>query len=75
MSQGGANKVRVDINVTAATKHLLDGIVAAEREDDRAHNRPERSRSAILEMVFRDGAEVWNQKRLQERPEGTERKS
>jgi hypothetical protein len=56
---GGANKVRVDINVTAETKHLLDGIVASELEDDRSSDRPERSKSEILEMVLRKGIRAW----------------
>ena len=56
---GGANKVRVDINLTADTKRLLDGIVASELEDDRANDRPERSRSEVLEMILRKGAHAW----------------
>lgn len=55
----GRNKVRVDINVTAQTNDLLDGIVASELEDDRRNDRPERSKSEILEMVLRKGAHAW----------------
>jgi hypothetical protein len=66
-----ANKVRVDVNVTAQTKHLLDGIVTAELEDDKANDRPERSRSMILEMILRKGARIWTQTRHQEHTEET----
>ena len=60
-----ANKVRVDINVTAETKHLLDGIVASELEDDRQNDRPERSRSEVLEMILRKGAHAWQERNLE----------
>ena len=61
MSREGANKVRVDINLTADTKRLLDGIVDVELREDRNNDRPERSRSEILEMVLRKGARTWEQ--------------
>lgn len=60
MAQGGANKVRVDINITAETKRLLDNIIQKELEEDRENDRPERSKSMILEMVFRKGGKAWN---------------
>jgi hypothetical protein len=57
----GANKLRVDINVTAETKQLLDRIVGLELQEDRENDRPDRSRSEILEMVLRKGAKAWKQ--------------
>jgi hypothetical protein len=57
----GHNKVRVDINVTAETKRLLDGIIDFEQQDDRRNDRPERSKSEVLEMVLRKGAHMWPQ--------------
>lgn len=63
--EGGANKIRVDINVTAETKRLLDGIVDLELQDDKANDRPERSKSEILEMVLRKGAHAWQDQRVQ----------
>ena len=59
MSREGANKVRVDINVTADTKALLDAVIADELEEDRCNDRPERSKSEILEMVLRKGYNAW----------------
>lgn len=73
MTREAANKVRVDINVTAQTKQLLDGIVTAEHQDDWVNDRPERSRSMILEMILRKGAKVWNQTRHHEQPESPKR--
>ena len=58
-SAGAKNKLRVDINVTAETKRQLDGIVTSERENDRRSDRPERSKSAILEMILKKGIRVW----------------
>jgi hypothetical protein len=55
----GHNKVRVDINVTAETKRLLDGIIDFEQQEDRKNDRPERSKSEVLEMVLRKGAHAW----------------
>jgi len=59
MSREGANKVRVDINVTADTKTLLDAVIADELEEDRCNDRPERSKSEILEMILRKGCRAW----------------
>jgi hypothetical protein len=61
--EGGANKVRVDISVSADTKTLLDAIIADEVEEDRSRDRPERSKSEILEMVLRKGCRTWKQER------------
>jgi hypothetical protein len=58
---GGANKVRVDINMTAETKRLLDDIIDHELEQDRKNDRPARSKSEILEMVVRKGCRLWQQ--------------
>lgn len=55
----GHNKVRVDINVTAETKRLLDGIIEFEQQEDRKNDRPERSKSEVLETVLRRGAHTW----------------
>jgi hypothetical protein len=55
----GANKVRIDINVTADTKRLLDELRQFELAEDRNHDRPERSKSEILEMVLRKGYRSW----------------
>lgn len=60
----GANKLRVDINVTAETKQLLDKIVGLELQEDRENDRPDRSRSEILEMVLRKGAKTWLEARV-----------
>ena len=70
-TNGAANKIRVDINVTAETKRLLDGIVDSELEDDRRHERPERSKSMILEMVLRKGTRAWQKERYPERFQDT----
>jgi hypothetical protein len=59
LSREASNKVRVDVNVTAQTKELLDKIVNIELEEDRQNDRPERSKSEILEMVLRKGAKAW----------------
>ena len=61
MSDSGANKVRVDISVTADTKTHLDNVIAQELEDDRSRDRPERSKSEILEMIIRKGYRAWEQ--------------
>jgi hypothetical protein len=54
----GASKIRVDINVSAQTKQQLDAIIDCELEDDHNHDRPERSRSEILEMIIRKGIKM-----------------
>ena len=59
--ESGANKVRVDISVTADTKANLDNVIALELEDDRSRERPERSKSEILEMVLMKGYRTWKQ--------------
>jgi len=59
----GMAKVRVEANITTETKHLLDQILASELETDRRQDRPERSKSEILEMVLRKGARTWKQER------------
>ena len=60
-TNGAANKVREDVNITRETKHLLDEIVDIELELDRRNDRPERSRSVILEMILRKGIRAWKQ--------------
>ena len=57
----GAVKTRVDINITAQTKLELDEILAAEWAEDRGGDRPERSKSEILEMILRKGIRAWKQ--------------
>jgi hypothetical protein len=55
----GHNKVRVDINVSRETKLALDRILDAELQEDRRGDRPERSKSDVLEMVLRKGIRAW----------------
>jgi hypothetical protein len=57
----GQNKVRVDINVSRETKLALDQILDAELAEDRRRDRPERSKSEVLEMVLRKGIRAWGQ--------------
>ncbi|MGP8069243.1 MAG: hypothetical protein ACLP5V_05085 [Candidatus Bathyarchaeia archaeon] len=59
--ESGANKVRVDISVTADTKAHLDHLIATELEDNRSRDRPERSRSKVLEMVLIKSCRAWKQ--------------
>lgn len=59
--QNGINKIRVDISMTTHTKANLDSVVAAELEEDRSRDRPERSQSEILEMVLMKGYRAWKQ--------------
>ena len=40
---------------------LLNRIVDLELQEDRENDRPERSKSEILEMVLRKGAHAWEQ--------------
>jgi hypothetical protein len=61
--EGAGNKVRVDINVSAETKRQLDGIIDIELQDDRENDRPERSKSEVLEMIMRKGIHVWQEAR------------
>ena len=56
-----AVKTRVDINITAETKARLDEILDAEWAEDRGGDRPERSKSEILEMILRKGIRAWKQ--------------
>jgi len=51
-------KSRLDINVTSNLKQALDEIIQAELAEDRRNDRPERSRSVILEMVLWRGVRV-----------------
>ena len=56
------SKVRVEANITTATKRRLDEIIAEELEKDRRQERPERSKSAILEMVLMMGCSKYEGK-------------
>lgn len=58
--EGGANKVRVDINVTVSTLAQLKVILTEELDWDEENDRPPRSRSEILEMVLRKGIRAWS---------------
>ncbi len=60
-TMNGHNKVRVDINVSQETKQALDQILDAELSADRRGDRPERSKSEILEMVLRKGIRAWGE--------------
>jgi hypothetical protein len=60
-TNGAANKIRVDINVTRETKIQLDEVLEAEWVNDRSSDRPERSKSEILEMILRKGIRAWKQ--------------
>jgi len=53
------NKARFDVNVTAETKRMLEEILEFELAEDRRHDRPERTKSEILEMVWRKGYRFW----------------
>ena len=43
------------------TKALLDGIIQQELELDGCSDRPERSKSMILEMVLLKGCRTWKE--------------
>ena len=58
MEKGKHVKSRLDINVTSNLKQALDEIIEAELAEDRRNDRPERSRSVILEMVLWRGVRV-----------------
>jgi hypothetical protein len=61
-------KVRVDASVAIETKQALDEIIAAEREEDRRNDRPERFKSAILEMMYLKAIRVWKQEHADIKP-------
>jgi hypothetical protein len=65
MSQGGANKVRVDACYTVETKRFLDIIIQQELKEDLENDWPKRprSRSEIIEMLTRKGINAWGQER------------
>jgi hypothetical protein len=54
-------KGRVDMNLTFETRNGLREVVEAEREEDRAHDCPERRKTEIYEMIVRKGLRVWKQ--------------
>jgi hypothetical protein len=47
--------------MSADTKADLDHVIATELEEDRSRDRPERSKSEILEMILRKGCRTWKQ--------------
>jgi len=53
-------KTRIEVNVPHETKTVVNQIVGVELEKDRAADRPERSRNAILEMLLNKGIHAWH---------------
>jgi hypothetical protein len=48
-------KRRLDITLSRQCKELVDMIINMELQDDLAHDRPARTKSAVLEMLIRKG--------------------
>ena len=56
-------KRRVDITLSRECRDSIERIIQAELEDDALHDRPARTRSAIVEMVLRKGVKTWEAER------------
>jgi hypothetical protein len=55
LEEGSQGKQRFDFNVTRETALHLERIITAQLQDDRNNDRPERTRTAILEMILKKG--------------------
>ena len=58
---------RLDITLSRECKEVVDRIIHAELQDDALHDRPARTKSAILEMLIRKGAKTWEAERKVQR--------
>lgn len=54
---------RLDITLSQPCRESVDRIIHAELEDDALHDRPARTKSAIIEMVLRKGVKTWEAER------------
>jgi hypothetical protein len=56
------------MNLTAETRDGLREVLEVEREEDRMHDRPERRKTEIYEMIVRKGLRVWKEEHAEIRP-------
>ena len=56
---------RVDITLSQQCREQVERIIRAELQDDATHDRPPRTKSAVLEMLIRKGVKSWQLEHVQ----------